>query len=427
MHWFVWLHKLRRFGFAVLNPTALILVWTLASPAWAADPIKVGFSMGMTGANGPNGKQLLVALEIWRDDVNAKGGLLGRPVELVHYDDQTSPTNEPSIYTKLIDVDKVDLLIGPYGTNQIAAVLPVLKVHNRTTIGILGLAANGQAHYRNYFSMIPYGQDPAREFSRGFFELAKAQNPKPKTVAIVGVDAEFGKTSTDGARANAKAAGFTIVYDQLYPPPMADLSPIVRAIKATNPDIVFAAAYPPDTVAFVRAANEAGLAPSIMGGTLIGMLATPLKVLMGPLMNGYINNAEVFMPVPTMNFTGVQDLLKKYQERAKGQGIDPFGYNFVPYGYATGQVLTDAVTGTKSLDHNKLADYMRSHSFSTVVGDVAFGKDGEWVKPRALVSQWRDLTGNDFGQLTDPKKWVLVWPPEHKTGNFIYPYSAAKK
>src|SRR6185437_8842413 len=151
--------------------------------ALAADPVKVGFSMGLTGANAPNGKQLLVALEIWRDDVNAKGGLLGRPIELVYYDDQTSPANEPSIYTKLIDVDKVDLLIGPYGTNQIAAALPVLQARNRTTIGILGLAANGQVHYKNYFSMIPYGQDPAHEFSRGFFELAKAQNPKPKTVA----------------------------------------------------------------------------------------------------------------------------------------------------------------------------------------------------------------------------------------------------
>jgi branched-chain amino acid transport system substrate-binding protein len=426
MHGFFWLHKLRRFGFAILQTTALVFFYAVTNPAWAADPIKVGFSMGMTGPNGPNGKQLLVALEIWRDDVNAKGGLLGRPVELVYYDDQTSPANEPSIYTKLIDVDKVDLLIGPYGTNQIAAALPVLQSRNRTTIGILGLAANSQAHYKNYFSMIPYGQDPAREFSRGFFELAKAQNPKPKTVAIVGADAEFGKTSTDGARANAKAAGFTVVYDQLYPPAMTDLSPMVRAIKATNPDIVFTAAYPPDTVAFVRAANEVGLAPSIMGGTLIGMLATPLKVLMGPLMNGYINNAEVFMPVPTMNFPGVQDVLKKYQERAKGQGIDPFGYNFVPFGYATGQVLAAAVAATKSLDHKNLADYMRSHSFSTVVGDVAFGADGEWQKPRSLVSQWRKLTGNDLGQLTDPEKWALVWPPEHKTGEFIYPYSAAK-
>jgi branched-chain amino acid transport system substrate-binding protein len=128
---------------------------TFLREAVAADPVKVGFSLGLTGANAPNGKQLLIALEIWRDDVNAKGGLLGRPVELVYYDDQTNPSNENNIYTKLLDVDKVNLLLGPYGTNQISAALPVIAPRNLTTIGILGTAANSEAHYKNYFSMIP--------------------------------------------------------------------------------------------------------------------------------------------------------------------------------------------------------------------------------------------------------------------------------
>jgi branched-chain amino acid transport system substrate-binding protein len=414
---------------SVVAFSTLTLVWclALANVAWAADPIKVGFSMSLTGAGGPAGKQVIVALEIWRDDVNAKGGLLGRPIELVYYDDQTLPANVPSIYTKLIDVDKVDLLLGPYATNQIAAAITVIAPRKRTTIGLLGLAANSKFRYPGYFSMLTYGKDPAREFSRGFFELAKSSNPRPQTVAIVGADAEFGKTATDGARANAKAAGFKIVYDQLYPPNMTDLAPVARAIKATNPDIVFAASYPPDTVAFVRAANEVGLEPKMIGGTLIGMLAMPLKSMMGPLMNGYLNNAEVFMPVPTLYFAGTKEVLDKYRERAKGQGIDPFGFNFAPYGYAAGQVLAAAVTATKSLDHGKIADYMHSHTFSTVVGDIAFGPDGEWVKPRSIVSQWRGLTSNDVSQLIDPKNWVVVWPPEHKTGEFIYPYSAAKK
>ena len=380
----------------MLVAASLFLGSSFVKPSLAADPIKIGFSMGLTGANAPNGKQLLVALEIWRDDINARGGLLGRPVQLVYYDDQTSPANEPGIYSKLIDVDKVELLLGPYGTNQIAAALPVLASRNLTTIGILGLAANGEVHYKNYFSMIPMGPDPAREFSRGFFELAVAQNPKPTSVAIVGADAEFGKTSTDGARNNAKAAGLNIVYDQRYPPSMTDLTPVVRAIKATNPDIVFAAAYPPDTVGFVRAASEAGLSPKMMGGTLIGLLATPLKVQLGSLMNGYMNNAEVFVPVPTYSFPGTQELLNKYQERAKGQGIDPFGYGFVPFGYAAAQVLGMAVEATKSLDHAKIADHLRSNTFKTVVGEIAFGKDGEWAKPRTMVTQWQNLTGNDL-------------------------------
>jgi branched-chain amino acid transport system substrate-binding protein len=425
MRRFTGLQRLLCVNLAIV-PMLLALCLALALPASAADPIRVGFSMGMTGANAPNGKQLLIALEIWRDDVNAKGGLLGRPVELVYYDDQTSPANEPSIYTKLIDVEKVDLLIGPYGTNQIAAAIPVLVAHKKTTIGMLGLAANAQAHYKNYFSMLSYGQNPAREFSRGFFEFAKSK--KLKSVAIVGVDAEFGKTSTDGARLNAKEAGLNIVYDQLYPSNMTDLSPIVRAIKAANPDVVFAASYPPDTVSFVRAANEVGLSPSIMGGTMIGLLATPLKRQMGPLMNGYFNNAEVFIPVKTMMFEGTDEVLKKYHQRALAQGgVDPFGFNFAPFGYATGQVLATAVAATKSLDHDKIADYMRSHTFKTVVGDIAFGKDGEWVKPRSLLTQWQNLGSGELSELTDLKKWVVVWPPEHKTGEAIYPFSAARK
>jgi branched-chain amino acid transport system substrate-binding protein len=399
----------------------------LGNHAFAADPVKVGFSLGLTGANAPNGKQLLIALEIWRDDVNAKGGLLGRPVELVYYDDQTNPSNESSIYTKLTQVDKVDLILGPYGTNQISAALAVIAPLNLTTIGILGTAANGEAHYKNYFSMIPLGPDPKREFSRGFFELAAAQNPKPSTLALVGADAEFGKNATDGARENAKAAGFTIVYDERYPPATADLSPVVRAIKARNPDIVFVGAYPPDSVGFVRAANEAGLVPKMLGGTMIGLLATPLKMQLGPLMNGYVNNAEVFVPIPTFNFPGVQELLSKYRERAKGQGVDPFGYNFAPYGYAAGQVLAAAVEGTKKLDHAAIADYIRTHPFETVVGSITYGKDGEWAKPRMIVTQWQNLTGNDLQQLSDLKNWVVVWPPEHQTGNLIYPFSAAAR
>lgn len=387
--------------------------------AAAQTPVKIGFSMGLTGANAPNGKQLLEALEIWRADVNAKGGLLGRPVEFIYYDDQTLPTNESAIYTKLVQVDKVDLLLGPYGTNQIAAALPILAQRKLTTIGLLGTAANHSLGYVNYFSMIPLGENPRQAFSGGFFEVAAAQNPKPATVALVGADAEFGKNSTDGARDNAKKAGLSIVYDKLYPPNTTDFAPIVRAIQATNPDVVFIASYPPDTVGIVRAISEVGLKPKIIGGTLVGMLATPLKVQMGPLMNGFLNN-EIF--VSSFDYPGLKELMQKYRAVAPSKGIDPLGVAFVPFGYAAGQVLAQAVEGTKSLDHQKVADYMRSNKFSTVVGDIEFGKNGEWKTPRFVFTQWQGLTGGEISQLNDPKHQVVVWPDRSKTGNLIYPY-----
>jgi branched-chain amino acid transport system substrate-binding protein len=123
----------------------------------------------------------------------------------------------------------------------------------------------------------------------------------------------------------------------------------------------------------------------------------------------------------------VRELLNKYRERAKGQGVDPFGYNFAPYGYAAGQVLAAAVEGTKSFDHSKIADYIRTQTFDTVAGQIKFGKDGEWAKPRMIVTQWQNIAGNDLAQVTDLKNWVVVWPPEHKTGNLVYPFESARK
>src|ERR1700734_3059246 len=167
----------------------------------AADPIRIGMSMALTGGLAPIGKQVLTALQIWRDDVNANGGLLGRPAELVFYDDQSNPANVPQLYTKLIDVDKVDLVIGPYATNMVAPAMPVIIAHKKMTISILGLGVNRQFNYPRYFSTVPLGPEGPPAYSRGFFALAMAQTPKPQTVAIVAADAEFARTSADGARA----------------------------------------------------------------------------------------------------------------------------------------------------------------------------------------------------------------------------------
>src|SRR5262245_13711813 len=233
---------------------AILAIVGFVVPSLAADPIKIGFSMALTGAVAPNGKMLLASLEIWRDDVNAKGGLLGRPVELVYYDDQSNPSNVPGIYTKLLTIDKVDLVLGPYATNMIAAAMPVIMQANKTTIGMLGVNINRQFNYPGYFSMIPGGNEGTLAFSRGWFEIAAMQTPKPKSVAIVAADAEFGRTTCDGTRDNAKTGGFDIVYDKSYPPSTTDYAPIMRAVQAANPDLIYVCAYPPDTVGIVRAA-----------------------------------------------------------------------------------------------------------------------------------------------------------------------------
>jgi len=403
---------------------ALVAVLLLAIPARAADPIKVGFTMALTGGVAPNGKQSLAAFEIWRDDVNARGGLLGRPVELVYYDDQSNPANVPALYTKLITVDKVDLVIGPYATNMVAPAMPVLMQNNKMTVSILALGVNKQFNYPRYFSTVPLGPEGSPAFSKGFFELATAQSPRPQTVAIVAADAEFAKTASDGARQNASAAGFKVVYDGKYPPSTTEFSPMMRAVQAANADIVFAAAYPPDTVGIVRAAHEIGLSPRMFGGTMIGLLATPIKMQLGPLINGIVIN-ESFMPA--LDYPGTAGLIRKYQALAPERKIDPLGYGFAPFAYAAGQLIAKAVEDTRSLDDDKLAKYLHSHTVETVVGPLAFGADGEWVKSRMLFTQFQGIDGNDLGQFKDRAKEVILWPAEYRNGTMVYPYAKARK
>jgi branched-chain amino acid transport system substrate-binding protein len=409
--------------------SALLIVGALIVPgaAKAADPIRVGLSVALTGGVAPAGKQVLAALQIWRDDVNAKGGLLGRPVELVFYDDQSNPQNVPQLYTKLIEVDKVDLLIGPYATNMVAPAIPVLMQNKKTTIGIMANAANSKFNYDQYFSILPSGPEPQKAFAYGFFQLAAAQKPQPKTVAIVAADAEFAQNAADGARQTIKEMGsFETVMDQKYPPTTTDYAPIMRAVQALNPDILYVAAYPQDSVGIIRAANEIGLTPKMFGGTFIGLLLTPIKLQLGPLMNGIVNN-EVYLPAPSLTFAGTREVLTKYQSIAQTQGIDPVGWAYVPLAYAAGQVLGEAVEATKGLDQVKLAAYMHGHTFQTIVGDVAFGKNGEWAKSRVFFTQFQHVTGNSLDQFKDTSHEAVVWPDQYKSANMIYPYAEAKK
>jgi len=407
-------------GIATRLAAAALLAAT-ATSGLAAQPLKIGFSMALTGGLAGAGKAALIAMEIWRDDVNKAGGLLGRPVEFVYYDDATNPATVPGIYTKLLNVDKVDLVVSSYGTNEIAPAMPIVMRKQLVFPSLFGLAVNDQFNYNRYFQIMPAGPEPKLDWSRGFFELAKAQKPMPKTVAIIAADSEFALNAAAGARANAKKAGFNIVYDKTYPPGTPDFTPIVRAIQATNPDLIYVASYPPGSVGITKAAHEVGLKAKMMGGGMVGLQFAAIQKNLGPLLENIVNY-DFWVPAPTLNFPGVNEFLKKYQEQAKGKGVDPLGHYLPPYAYAYMQVLGQAVEATKGLDHRKLAAYMHSHTFKTVVGDVAFGKNGEWAKTRVLMVQFRNIKPNDMAQFAQPGSRVVLYPKDWKSGNIVYPY-----
>src|SRR5258706_15299394 len=176
------------------------------------------------------------------------------------------------------------------------------------------------------FSMFPAGPDAVREFSRGYFEIAKEQ--KLQTVAIAGADSDFAKKAADGARENATKMGFKIVYDRSYPPNTVDFAPIVRGIQASDPDFVYIASYPTETVGIARAANEIGLKTKLFGGGMVGLQYASIKTQLGELLNRIVDY-DFYVPEPTVPFKGIEGFLARYQAKAPSIGADLLGY-FIP-------------------------------------------------------------------------------------------------
>jgi branched-chain amino acid transport system substrate-binding protein len=391
----------------------------------SGQPITIGFGMALTGPLAANGKQALLGAKIWEETINKKGGLLGRPVKLVYYDDQSNPSTVPGIYTKLLDVDKVDLVTGPYATAMIAPAMPVVMQKGKVFIGLFGLAVNSEFNYPKYFAMIPSGPETKPSFTKGFFDVAAQQNPKPQTVALVAADQEFSRNACEGARENAKAVGMRVVYDKTYPPTTTDFSPIVRAIQATNPDIVSVCSYPLDSVGMVKAVNEIGFKPKMIGGAMVGLQATVFKTQLGPLLNGWVNY-ETWVPSEKMLTPEVKEFLATYQSRAASEGVDPLGYYLGTWGYAYMELLGNAIAGAKSINDDQVANYLRSNPVKTIMGDIKFGKGGEWAESRMLQVQYHGIKGNTVDQFKGMDTQTVLTPADLKTGNIIYPYEKAK-
>lgn len=389
-----------------------------ASPSQAADPIKIGFGMALTGPLGANGKSALLAMKIWEEDINAKGGLLGRPVQLINYDDQSNPSTVPGIYTKLLDVDKVDLVIGGYATNMLAPAMPVVIQRKKTFIGLYGLSVNEKFKYDRFFEMSPSGQDPKVTLTKPFFDVVMGFDPKPKSIAIVAADAEFSRNAADGARANAKSLGLNIVYDKSYPPATTDFAPIMRAVLATNPEIIFVGSYPLDSVGMVLAAKEQNIQVRAFGGAMVGLQASVFKTKLGEALNGIINY-DFWLPAPKFMTPGIEAFLAKYQSRAGAEGVDPLGYYMGPYAYAYIDLLGQAVTATGGTDDEKIAAYLKSKTHDTFIGPVKFGADGEWEKDRNIIVQFQGVKGNALDQFKGVGVQTILYPEDAKTGKAL--------
>ncbi|HWE77457.1 MAG TPA: amino acid ABC transporter substrate-binding protein [Pseudolabrys sp.] len=408
---------------ATVMATALFA--THPAQAQSKPPIKIGFSMSLTGFLSAVGKQGLLGMEIWKDQINKAGGLLGRQVQFVYYDDKSSPQEVPGIYTKLLDVDHVDLVVSGYATNEVAPAMPIVMRKGKTFISLFALDVNAQFKYPNYFSVLPTGQATKASFTEGFFQVAKQNGIK--TVALAAADAEFSQNACEGARENAKKAGMKIVYDKSYPPPpkTTDFTPIVRALQAANADAVVVCSYPADSVGMVEAANEIGLKPKMFGGAMVGLQVTAFKEKLKNKLNGIVNY-ETWVPDKKEMYKGTEEFFKEYQARAKGAGVDPLGYYLGGWGYTYVQILGDAIKGSNSIDDKKLAAYLKSHSFDTIMGPIKFGAKGEWAEGRMLTVQYHDIKPDaNLDTWRGMSYQTVLEPSKLATGKLIFPYEKA--
>jgi branched-chain amino acid transport system substrate-binding protein len=389
-------------------------------------PIRIGYCLSLTGPLASNGKTARLAHQIWENDVNRKGGLLGRKLQMVCIDDETNPKLVPDIYKRLLDDEKVDLVIGGYGDNSVSPAMPLIMERNRYLVALMALAVNASFGYSNYFVMIPTGPSPSEALTEGFFELAAKQSPKPESMAILAADAPFSKSPVQGAKTHADKHGFKVVSDARYPLSATDLAPFISGLKPINPDILFLCSYLNDSAGLLRAINEVGLEPKMVGGAMIGPQNGSIKAQVGPLLNGLVNY-EYWLPVPKMMYPGVADMIANYQSLAQDAGADPLGYYVVPQAYAQTQIVEQAIAGTGSLDDAKLAQFTRESSFKTVVGDFKFGKGGGWSEARVLQVQYQNINNADLSEFKDARTQAVVWPSNLTSGTLLYPYAEAKR
>jgi branched-chain amino acid transport system substrate-binding protein len=351
---------------------------------------------------------------------------LGRDVELICIDDHTDAKSVADIYRKLLSDNRVELLLGGYGNNSISPAMPVVMENKKFFVGLMGLGVNNSFAYDRFFAMIPTGPDPNTALTAGFFEIVSRQNPKPKTVAIVAADADFTKNPIAGARTNADRYGLSVISETKYSLATQDFAAVLKSMGPERPDVLFLCSYLNDSVGLTRAISESDLNPLMVGGAMIGPQSTAVQSQLGPAINGIVNY-EYWLPTPALNFPGVSRLIATYQERAKGTQADALGYYVAPMAYAQLQVVQQAINATGGVDDAKLADYTRTATFPTVVGDVKFGRLGEWASPRVLTVQFRNIASNKISEFAKTDARVVVAPSDYASGEIIVPFRAAAR
>ncbi len=381
-----------------LAPVALagVVFASLPQPVAAQTPIKIGASMSVTGTYAKPGTYQKQGYDVCIDELNAKGGILGRKVELVIYDDQSTPATAVRLYEKLITEDKVDAVMGPYSSAVSEAVANVTEKYKKVMVAPLAATTSIFKKGRKYIFMVI---TPAENYLDGLIDMAAKRGLK--TVAIINEDTLFPKASAAGTAEAAKKKGMQVVLQEAYPKGNTDFSALLVKIKAVNPDVIAAGTYFDDAVAITRQMKELNVNPKMFGLTVGGDLPEFYDLLK--------QNAEYIYGSTqwdeSLPYPGQKEFLAAYKAKFKGQ--EPSYHTAA--GYAGCLIYAEAVKKAGTLDADKVRDQLLKMEIRTAFGDYKVEPDGFQIAHKMVMLQWQD------------GKRIVVWPDDLANGKMRYP------
>jgi branched-chain amino acid transport system substrate-binding protein len=374
-----------------------VLVFPIAGLATAsADDVVVGASVALTGKYSRTGQEQLNGFKMWAKDVNAHGGLLGRKVRLVYYDDESKPDTAARLYEKLITDDKVDLLFGPYSSGVTMAASTVAEKHGFPMVSTGASASKIWSRgYKNIFGLYT----PANTYMDQILEFAKSKGLK--RVALINADTAFPRAVAAGVRVTAKRLGMEVVFDEEYGKASTDFAAMILRMKTKKPDMVIGGSYLPDSTAFMRQAKENRLYAKIFAFA-VGPGLPDFGTNLGPDAEGVMGNTQW---EATLNIPGAKDFGERYKKK---YGHEP-GYHAAG-GYGAGQVLQAAVATAGSLDRDKVRQALSDLDTTTIFGRYKVDATGLQVGKPGYSIQW--IGGERH----------VVLPADVATAKIVYPF-----
>ncbi len=384
---------------AAVGLTAFVSGYPLVAFGQDKKPLKVGFSISLTGEYAETGKYQHEGYGLWKQHVNASGGLLGRPVELVFYDDKSDPATGARLFEKLITDDKVDLIIGPYSS---AITATAGQVARKYEMPMLTNGSSEKIHQQgNRYVFMVF--TPAAHYLEGAFDIAAKQGLK--TVAVINENTLFPKSTAEGgAEIASKTYKLQVVFREEYPKGATDISGILTKIKAINPDLICSGSYFPDAVLIVRQMKELDVNPRMFAAT-VGVALDEFGGSKGVGKDAeYVYGSSQWEPNPKLPYPGIAKFIADYR---KEFARDPDYHSSA--GYAAGEVLAAAVKKVGSFDNKKLRDAIASMDMMTIQGRFKVDETGLETGHQILLVQWQD------------GKKEIVWPEEHATAKVRFP------